>query len=72
MAWKKFAGQTQTAYAAMAMPAQKRSGLVMSAIEATNSNIPVSKITCGANGTHEGVIDNSLSGAARWAAPAAT
>jgi hypothetical protein len=72
MAWTKFAGQTQTAYAAIAIPAQKRSGLVMSATEVTNSNIPVSKITCGAKGTHEGVIDNSSSGTARWATPTAT
>ncbi len=72
MACIKFAGQTQAAYAAIAIPAQKRSGLVISETEAANSNIPVRKITFGANGTHEGVIDNSLSGTARWAAPAAT
>ena len=72
MACMKFAGQTQTAYAAIAIPAQKRSGLVVSATEAANSNIPVRKITCGAIGTHEGVIANSLSGTARWATPAAT
>ena len=41
----KFAGQTQTAYAAIAIPAQKRSGLVTSATEAANSKIPVRKIT---------------------------
>jgi hypothetical protein len=72
MAWTKFAGQTQTAYAAIAIPAQKRSGLVMSATEAANSNIPVRKTTWGANGTHEGVIDNNFSGTTRWATPAAT
>src|ERR1700722_11062700 len=54
------------------MPAQKRNGVVTSASETANSNRPVRKITCGANGTHDGVIDSSFSGTAIWAIPAAT
>src|SRR4051794_14692009 len=54
------------------MPADRRSGVVTSASEEANSNRPVRKITCGANGTQDGVIASSFCGAARWAVPAAT
>src|ERR1700722_20067636 len=37
----------------------------------TISHTPVMKMTCGANGTHDGVIASSLSGAQRCATPAA-
>src|SRR5450432_591249 len=53
------------------MPAHRRSGFVTRATEPAISHNPVMKMICGANGTHDGVIASSLSGAQRWAIPAA-
>ena len=56
---------------ASAMPAQYRKGRVISATAPANSHNPVTKITCGANGTQSGVILRSSAGAARCAMPPA-
>src|SRR5450755_4463171 len=53
------------------MPAHRRSGFVTRATEPAISHNPVMKMICGANGTHDGVIASSLSGAQRCAIPAA-
>ena len=49
------------------MPAQRRSGRVTSAAAPRISQIPVMKITCDGNGTQDGVIASSFSGAHRCA-----
>src|SRR5580704_4821489 len=54
------------------MPAQYRKGRVISAKAPANSHKPVTKITCGANGTQSGVILRSSPGTTRCPTPAAT
>src|ERR1700728_3547795 len=54
------------------MPAHLRNGRVTSAAAPASSHSPVTKITCGANGTQSGVILRKGSGIERCAMPAAT